>query len=63
MPCHAMKMYLYLTKHHAMKMYGRVEVYLHAFLTLTQDTSGQLHALTLTSNKRIQCMEKLKKAV
>jgi hypothetical protein len=24
---------MYITKHHAMKMYGRVEVLLHAFLT------------------------------
>jgi hypothetical protein len=28
---------MYLTKHHAMKRYGRVEVYFHAFLTGTLD--------------------------
>jgi hypothetical protein len=28
-------LFMYLTKHHAMKMYGRVEVLLYAFFTYT----------------------------
>jgi hypothetical protein len=39
------KLSLSLTKHHAIKTYWGVEVYLHAFLTSALDeASGQLHA-------------------
>jgi hypothetical protein len=37
-----------LTKHHAMNMYGRVEVQLHRFLMSVQDGGGQLHTLDWT---------------
>jgi hypothetical protein len=37
------KLYLGLIKHNAMKMYGRLEVQLHAFLTLVLD-GGELSA-------------------
>jgi hypothetical protein len=34
----------YLTNHHAMKMYGGVEVYLHAFLTSIKiELRGEIH--------------------
>jgi hypothetical protein len=31
-----LKLFLSLTKHHSMKTYGRVQIYLHAFLTSQQ---------------------------
>jgi hypothetical protein len=40
-----LKLFLCLTNHHAMKTYGRVDVWIHILLTSALTGSGQLHAL------------------